>query len=453
MKIKLVLLLWLLVSIPLYAENKAALYIGSFDMPTRGHRDVLLTTMKKEGIKKAYISVNYNTDKDFNASMEERIDMLKLMFKKYGDQIEVLREPLEGRPEFARYLIEKHQDHLWGVFGDDTYDKNFKIFTTDADVHWFDYVKVKRPVMESMGGLEAAYVPDTHEIEIDADGTSSSKARKLIEAGKDPAAANVITPEVWEYVKKKGLYLPIPKEKEAEAIRDYHSRYDAFIKEMKKVRPDLNLDSLPKPTFNNIQSLGAQKDKFVRHVANGLKMGLEDQLVFRPQAEKILEIGYATKPLRSREKAGIYIGSFDGISPEQKDVMSQTIKQMGLDHLYVGVLGKSRKQLKAPLSERLANAKAVAETFGGKVSVVSVPSLDDSVSTFRKLRNEHQSPTVAVFGENVFDDNHERLKNISNLTFAVAPIRGGSGRNKPLPKGTAVIKFPEVCSELNEIGN
>lgn len=443
-----IVLFVLVMTCPAVAEELVGYYIGSFDPPTLGHKLVVAAAMKAHPLAKVYITVNHNTDKDFNTSMDERLQMMKKLFSEYGDRVEVLREPLEGRPAFARYLLEKHQGKILGIFGDDTFEKNYKIFTTDADVHDFDYVKVARPEATA---LESVYVPVVHDLEIDADGTSSSAARDLIALGKDPVAAKILSKEVYDYIQELKLYQKISGEKLADAQKDFLGRYNAFISTLKQQRPDLDLSKIAEPTFKATQSLGAQKDKFVRHIVTSLKMPLEAQLVFRPEAEKILQIPFQTRPLRSAKAAGIYIGSFDGPNRSQRDVIAETLKQQNLDVLYVGVLGTSRKPIHASLAERMNMMKALTAEFGDKVRVLSIPNLEGSQRTFRRLRNEHSAPTLAVFGSNVFDPNFDRLKKIPGLRFGIIPLPGDQ-RTTPLPPGVAVIKIPTRLPGENTAG-
>ena len=104
--------------------HRIGYYIGSFDPPTLAHRAAVLEAMRHFGLTKVYITVNHNTAKDFNASIAERIHMLQLLFADQGDRVIILREPLEGRREFARYILERHPEaHLLGIFGEDTFEK------------------------------------------------------------------------------------------------------------------------------------------------------------------------------------------------------------------------------------------------------------------------------------------------------------------------------------------
>ncbi len=445
-----VFVVFLFVAFSAFAEETVGYYIGSFDMVTMGHKAVVASTLNDPNlkIKKIYITVNWNTDKDFNASMEERVEMMRRTYAEFGDRVEILREPLEGRPEYARYLIGKHQGKVLGIFGDDTFDKNFKIFTKDTNVHDFDYVKVARPE-PAVSAIESVYVPIVHDHEIEADGTSSSAARKAIAEGKDPSALGLISKEAYEYIKERGLY-QTPTEAEIPALKaDFEKRYREFVQKMELEWPGHGLSKLPMPEYKSTQSLEAQSDKFVRHLITNLKLSVAQQYEMRPKAEKLLGIRYPTKALRSNQKAGIYFGSFDGgVAAPQKEAVREALKNVEV--LYVAALGRSAKEIKMPLEERVTKLKEQLGEFGGRVVVTSLPSLEDSPSFVKRLRNEHGPETTAFFGTNVFQANYDRLKGISNLKFAALAVPGS---NPQLPPGVPLLGHSDPCGLGNVAPN
>jgi hypothetical protein len=248
-------------------------------------------------------------------------------------------------------------------------------------------------------------------------------------------AAGIISQEVYDYIKERGLYQTVPPEKVAEATAAFHERYRKFVAEMQKQWPAADLSAIPLPEFKPTQSFEAQAEKMVRHVVTHLKLDADQQFDFRPKAEKILGIRYSTQPLRSTKKAGIYFGSFDGgVSAPQKEVIRQALGTV--DVLYVSALGKSAKEIKMPLEERKRLLREQLAEFGGRVVIGDIPSLEESASTVRRIRNEHAQPTVAFFGTNVFQKNYERLKGISNLQFAAVPV---PGNNPKIPRGTLLL--------------
>ncbi len=412
--------------------NRIGYYIGSFDPPTLAHRKAVLEAMRHFGLSKVYITVNHCTDKDFAASMTERIRMLRLLFADQGDRIVILREPLEGRREFARYILEKHPDaHLLGIFGEDTFDKNFRIFAGEPR---FDFVRIARPVATECSA-ESAYVPVIYDIMLqDADGVSSSEARRRIALGLD--TSNILSSEVASFIVGGGLYPSIAEHTLKAAEQRFLSRWRKFHSRLQGVISDSQRLSLSTPSFKAIQSKEGQSDKLVRHVVESVGMTLDDQFRLRPVMERYLQIGYPTRPITWR--AGVYFGSFDPASDAQAIVASTALAQGTLNRLTIGVLSSSgTKTLKLPVAERLRRAKRVFGRFGESVCVVEAPGLEDSPTFVRHLRDEQLEPLLTVFGATVFPDNYKRLRDLDNLRYAVAPIEGE--KMPELPDGAVLL--------------
>lgn len=413
-------------------------YIGSFDPPTLAHRAAVIEAIRHFGLTKVYITVNYNTDKDFNASISERIAMLRLLFADMGDVVVILREPLEGRRAFARWVLARHPgEHVIGIFGADTFDKNFKIFAGEPR---FDFVRIARPMTETCSA-EAAYVPVVYEIMLqDADGVSSSEARRRIGLGID--TSDILSAGVFRFVGDNHLYPNVPDNALVGQERQYLRRWSTFYGKLGSAIDDPRLSSLLAPAFKPSQSTEGQYDKFVRHVVESLGMPLGEQFIRRPLMEQILQIRYPTHPMSWR--GGVYIGSFDPASPVQADVAEAALSQGALDHLTVGVLASSKRPLKLSHPERLRQARELFKPFGNRVSVVKAPALEQSADFVRALRNDQLEPLLAVFGANVFTDNYGRLRSMDNIRYAVAPMDGVP--MPELPDGALVLDLSRKAS-------
>lgn len=410
-------------------------YIGSFDPPTLAHRAAVIEAMQHFGLSKVYITVNHNTDKDFNASMAERIAMLQLLFAEQGDRVVILREPLEGRREFARYILQRHpKAHLLGIFGDDTFEKNFKIFAGEPR---FDFVRIARPVVCTESA--DVYKPKIYDIMLhDADGLSSSEARRRIALGLD--TSDILSAEVGRFIADIGLYPFVPEHSLGAAERLFQARWTTFQEALDGLIAEELRRALKAPSFKSCQSKEGQDDKLIRHVVTSLALPLDEQFQLRPAMERILGVRYATHPILWR--AGVYLGSFDPPSIAQAEVASAAMKQGTLNRLTVGVLSSSRRPLDRPLDERLRLAADLFGRFGSKVNVVEAPALEDSPIFLRRLRDEQLEPLLAVFGANVFSANYARLSALDNLRYAVAPITGVT--MPELPEGALSLDLSTV---------
>jgi len=317
-----------------------------------------------------------------------------------------------------------------GIFGDDTFEKNFKIFAGEPR---FDFVKIARRMTESCAA-EAAYVPVVYDIMLhDADGVSSSAARRRIGEGLD--LSDILSPGIVHFVSDNRLYPKVQLSILPGAERQYLRRWSSFHGKLDRAIDDPRRNSLIAPAFKPSQSTEGQNDKFVRHVVESLAMPLPEQFRRRPMMEQILQIRYPTHPLSWR--AGVYIGSFDPASAIQADVVEAALTQGDVEHITVGVLTSSARPLKHPLPERLRQAKKLFRRFGNRVTVVTAPALEQSADFIRAIRNEQLEPLLAVFGANVFAGNYERLRSMDNLRYAVAPMDGV--KMPELPEGSLVL--------------
>ncbi len=425
------------------ASSDVGYYIGSFDPPTLGHKAVAVECLDRFDFQKLYITVNHNTDKDFNTSVEERVQMLKLLFAEYGDRVEILREPIEGRQPFAWYLNRKHEGKIIGIFGDDTYDKNFKIFN---GIENFDFIKVERPEI-TLESVTAQYVPVVHPVKVVADGLSSSLARDLIAKGKD--ASHVLSSNVMGFINDRGFYRPIPQERLSLEETTFRSRFQKFYADLvAETLGKFDLNGITVPKFKAGQSREAQNDKFIRSIIEQKKVSVDDQFVLRPIAERILGYSQPSKRLRSPKKAGLYYGSFDPPSLGQKEVMLQALKQLNLDVLYVSALESSSKPLVFSPSDRTEMLKLVAAEIGTQVVVLPNAPAGGKLSRFVvQIANEHTTPLIAIFGENVFEKNYNLLQGTDNLSFAVVPR---SGAEFKVPQGVTVVKTEHQTQDLSE---
>lgn len=432
-------------------------YIGSFDMFTKAHRAPIVKALRGEfwlqderggrkpgfPLERVFTTINHATDKDFNASVWEREQMMRIALADLGDRVVLLKEPLEGRPAFARYLLARypHEDsRILGVFGDDVREKNKGIF---AGTTRFDHIYVER--REVVTAQEAVYEPVEYSMVLDesTDGLSSSLGRRLYLEGKP--TDRVLEDGVVAFMRANGLYPNLQGEELDAARIDYYRRWRKFVTDLRGVMPSLDLSRLPEPSFKPTQSKEAQHEKFVRYVADnitpGVKMPLDQQLFFRPLAEQLLGIRYLTRPMTWR--AGVYFGSFDPPKPGQLDVAVAAIQQGRLDVLYVGMLEASGKPIERSQAERRRLFETMVAGLGAplasKIVLVDAPALGETPKFVRELRNRQLEPLLTVFGDDVFPGNHGRLKDIWNLRFAVAPRAPGVPLTSTLPEDALVL--------------
>ncbi len=409
-------ILWCTLSQSTMAQTPVGYYVGSFDPPTRGHLQAILEAKEEFSLSKVYVTVNYNTDKDFHCSVSERINMLEHMLENQGLDYEVVRQPIEGQVEFVKYLQRRHEERVLGIFGEDTLGKNIDIH---GEIPGFEYIEVKRP------DIEAATSVIIHPIEISADGVSSSKARKLIKAGK--STDKILHERVRGLIDRHDFYKHILSAENAEFQKEKIKETYEFLS---SIQNDWNLSHI---NLNNIlikqtQSKQAIVDKIIRSTISQLDLKIEKEIELRQKLESHLNSDFETKPLVSNKKAGFFLGSFEPFHPGQQELLLDFIQKSNIEKIYLGVLNESpRKKLKTPSEER---AKEImkwvhSSPFKNKIEVdVFTFDYEDLSPLARSIGSQHSQGVTTLFGKNVFESNYHLLKDIPFLRFAVDELDG-----------------------------
>lgn len=419
-----------------YLVADVGYFIGSFDPPTLAHKESVLRAMEAHDLEKVYITVNHNTAKDYYTSVDERIDMLRILLKDQADRVFILREPLEGRFFFAEELLKKYQGQkVIGIFGDDTFEKNFAIFQLLPN---FDYIRIARPELRESGSHyqpvhSSNGEPNIYELEISSNGISSTQARELIQEGNKDNLQRFLDLDIIHYIEQRELYLSTRLTEQDTFL----ARFYSFLDTVQEKMPHLNLLEVPEPYYKPTQSYAAQSDKFIRQVVETKNMDLEIQFLFRPIAEEILNIPSRSAPFHALQTVGFFPGSFDFISSAQIEVIKQSLEQLHLDQVCLIVLETSRKPIEHSLEERIAKAKEALVEFGNKIRIISAPNLDSLKETTESLAQEYENPSFMILGSNVFESNYEKLRSIPNLQFAVVPYPEDD--HKIYPDGVIIL--------------
>ena len=164
------------------------LYIGSFDPPTLGHREIVLRSALKTNLRNVYVSVNRggkNSTKDYRWGLGERLSMVRSMFRDTSIRVVVLAEPLEGRVALAKQIAEHYNKPLRGIFGADTLVKNHTIFKILPE---FEYIAVSRPGYK-LPDLSAGTV--VYSLESAGDISSTEVRKKLADGVRNIAELHI----------------------------------------------------------------------------------------------------------------------------------------------------------------------------------------------------------------------------------------------------------------------
>lgn len=425
-------------------------YIGSFDPPTLAHKESIVKAMEEHHLEKVYVTVNHNTIKDYLTSVDERRDMLHILLKDYQDRVIVLREPLEGRVAFAEALFQKYPNQkILGIFGDDTFDKNFELFKGlenfdfiriarpefNQEINQMDYFQLYRPPLKLAPKKLTNYTPKIYNLQISSSFISSTKARELIAEKNTEALVDYLDLDLIYFIFQKQFY----EDAQSNDKNGFLMRFEAFVNALDAKFPEFAVKDIPFPEYKIRQSYEAQSDKFIRQIVEFKRISLADQFVLRPVAEEMLNLRSRTAPLKSLLKVGLYPGSFDLFSAPQKEVIQKALQQLQLDQLIVIILETSRKPIQHSLEKRVAHAKDLLADFGTQVLVQTAPGLDSLKDFAEAACDTHVPPAVMILGSNVFESNYQQLHSIANLQFAVVPHPDDT-EEKVYPENVVILK-------------
>lgn len=251
--------------------DKRAFYPGSFDPPTRSHLSTVVALVKDYDFNKVYVVLNTRGPKNYMASIDERLAMMKaglqdLLTQEEMDKIEFVLEPVDGK-EPLKYRIQKKIGKLiYGVTGGDGWELLPQSAKDDTAKKWIimprpelgevDFPKRDNILIMTPKGME--------------DGTSSSFIRKEIAKGNYPigplpvAVANVIKKNEW--------YKDSP---EARAFNE-----ELYEKDWQEYRVQFDLGPMEKPEFKEGQTRTAWRENFVRKSVEFLNLEKSQARIF-----------------------------------------------------------------------------------------------------------------------------------------------------------------------------
>jgi nicotinic acid mononucleotide adenylyltransferase len=451
------------------------LFIGTFDMVTKGHVLTAITAARALHLKRIWVSLNHNTDKSPKASIQERETMLNLAFKPFENEFEItiVPEPLEGRAELGRYLHDRYGEKVVGIFGSDTLVRNYAMFFGES---YFELADVDRPQpqMESLSvGLEMTPMarppihidlPDSGIINFmdykgtkvhrifapeEAIGLSSSLGRDLIAAqAQRDRLEQVIEPSVLDVIEARQLYRPHPLDNE-ELLKEFNL-YKLNLVKVLMEHADLNpldIDKIAFPTLNSSQSPDAMRDTFVRAVVDSVpRISPQLNYMIRRISDQLFNRERLWRPLLEYTKTGLYLGTFDEMTAGQVDTIRASLQQLGLSRIVVGVFDQSPnpdKVIKHSWEDRIKNTTDRLKAAGLADKVILSPVyLLHLIETTRDLSARHAGGITLILGENVYDRIMRHLAGIPNLRYAVVPFSPEG--EKEIPQGLQIVRLKAV---------
>lgn len=244
-------------------EGKKAFFPGSFDPPSRSHLSTVISLIEDYKFETVYVVVNTRGPKNYLASIDERMTMLREGLKDHLPNIVFMEEPVTGKEPLKHDIQKAIGEVIWGVTGGDGWDLLPKDAQEDLNKKW---VIMPRPELQEVEFPDRPNVVQIIPRGME-DGTSSSYIRKSIAEGNYPEGD---LPEVIKNeIQARGLYQTVGGEVEAQR------RKNNFKKEWELFKSAFNIYDVPMPEYKDHQSPEAWRDNFVRITVDTRKLPKE----------------------------------------------------------------------------------------------------------------------------------------------------------------------------------
>lgn len=280
MKFKILLLSLLLFSVQSFGKQyrNLGLFIASVDPITIAHTAVIEAGMSQLNLDKIIVLVNSSSNKDYSASVEERIALVNVALKKYeksGIDFEVLEEPPEGKRQFAISRAETEGGGIiYQIAGEDVQAKAKQLFLGVPNVRTYILPRIQP---HNEGGLHQL-LPGFQWLESGAPLDISSTQVKLgILSGQ--SISNMVDPNVLQYIVESKLYFPLSRADFREKIKLIRSK----IKSLNALSAKLGINPLPLDSFQISSTISTQSQFQISSLQSA--QGTNEMLVRRLIAE------------------------------------------------------------------------------------------------------------------------------------------------------------------------
>jgi nicotinic acid mononucleotide adenylyltransferase len=234
------------------SKELIGIYTGTFDPPTNSHKKIMMLALEKYHVNQLNIYVNISGTKDFKTSYLEREAMIAGMLGKNFSKVKIMPILQENKEDVIAAIDEGPGIQTLQFSGQDSFDTMPADIVRARNRRWVVIPRGDSPVN----------IPDNSHVDVidPIDDTSSSQIRKLIAENRLDEAN--IDPFVADYIRKKHLYVPLEGSAAEVKLEMYEKVFMQYMKEIKALRPDLNLEDVVLPKYLPEQSISAWPTKF-----------------------------------------------------------------------------------------------------------------------------------------------------------------------------------------------
>ncbi|MBF0362690.1 MAG: hypothetical protein HQK49_16845 [Oligoflexia bacterium] len=270
------------------------IYTGSFDPPTIAHFEIIRQIAKMKEIDQVFVLVNRDGGKDFNLSLKDRLQLVKVVENGQNGKIITLPAPLGNKEQFAKKLIEifhKDTKDIINFVGEDVFSLYREQMTKDRERVWC-IVPREEPILSELSrtvGVARPIVEDKNIKFLKLDlksqeiikGVSSSQFRENMIRGEFSKAKDLLDPTVAKLIEENGFYRMTNNKSELQKKREaYLKSFELFKKSIEKlmeqkILANFKLDTFVVPEFKEMQHPSAWNDKFCRWIINSANLSTD----------------------------------------------------------------------------------------------------------------------------------------------------------------------------------
>lgn len=232
-----------------WADNRIGLFIASVDPITVAHTEVITVGIKQLKLNKIIVLVNTSSDKDYSASVAERIELTQIALEKikkeYQIDYEVLPEPKEGKQNFAiRTAREQGDGLIYQIAGEDVQPKAKDLFSNVKEVK--SYILPRLNSNEEVGLHQTQLLEGFSLLEsTQISSISSTEVKYRLENNLE--VSSYLDASVLNAIQQKNLYQPLS---DADALKKGQRLYQQMKQYIAAIQNSLRWSALNTLTLN-----------------------------------------------------------------------------------------------------------------------------------------------------------------------------------------------------------
>lgn len=191
---------------------KVGLFVASVDPITVAHMNVILAGVEQLQLTHVFIIAKSDSDKDYSASVSERINLIKETLKDFPNKnvvFTVMGDPKEGKRAFAtRIAKDVGNGHLYQIAGEDVQEKAKSVFGGVPGME--TYILPRLNPGETIENHSAHLIDGVHLLDVDPsviNSISSTEVKQRLESGQ--AVDHMLNPRVLQQIIERKLYSPL----------------------------------------------------------------------------------------------------------------------------------------------------------------------------------------------------------------------------------------------------